>query len=100
MKPRVYLTVIAVATGVVLAWWLQRRSAPVPPPKVTIQDGKTIDFSSGKPVVKDTPGEKAIIAAAVKEMDEAAKGVKFGPTAPPSKKPKTPEPSPDHPPGK
>lgn len=48
---------------------------------VKIQDGKTIDFSSGQPVVKDSGDEKAIIDAAVKEMDEAAKNVRFKPTA-------------------
>jgi hypothetical protein len=51
-------------------------------PAVRIQDGKTIDFSSGKPVVKESGEEKAIIDAAVKEMDEAAKNVRFGPTPP------------------
>lgn len=54
-------------------------------PPVDIQDGKTIDFSSGKPVVKDSVEQKAIIDAAVKEMDEAVKDVTFGP--PPAKPP-------------
>lgn len=51
-------------------------------PAVPIQDGKTIDFSSGRPVVKDSGAEKAIIEAAVKQMDEAAKNVHFSPTGP------------------
>ncbi|MSU22551.1 MAG: hypothetical protein EXS32_01895 [Opitutus sp.] len=55
-------------------------------PEVAIQDGKTIDFSSGKPVVKDTEKEKAIIARAEKDMAEAAKGVTFSPVAPVAEK--------------
>ncbi len=53
---------------------------------VAIQDGKTLDFSSGKPVLKDSAEEKAIIEQSVKEMNEAAAGVTFGPV------PKTPAP--------
>lgn len=65
-------------------------------PAVRIQDGKTIDFSSGKPVVKDSGEEKTIIDAAVKEMDEAAKNVRFSPTTPgpEEKKPTVPPSSP------
>lgn len=48
-------------------------------PPVAIEDGKTIDFSSGKPVVKDSTQDKAAIDKAVKEMDDAAKDVTFGP---------------------
>lgn len=56
-------------------------------PDVAIQDGKTIDFSSGRPVVKDTAKEKADIARAVKEMEEAAKDVSFSPPPPPAPAP-------------
>lgn len=49
-------------------------------PEVPIQDRKTIDFSSGKPVVKDSAAEQAAIDRAVKQMDAAAAGVTFGPT--------------------
>jgi hypothetical protein len=54
-------------------------SPAVPKPSVAIQDEKTIDFSSGKPVVKDSAEEKAIIERSVKEMNEAAAGITFGP---------------------
>jgi hypothetical protein len=64
-----------------------------PMPLVAIQDGKTIDFSSGKPVVKNDEDEKAIIAAAVKEMDAASKGVIFSPTPPSPGGQKTAEPA-------
>jgi len=53
-------------------------------PTVAIQDGKTLDFSSGKPVLKDSADEKAIIERSVREMNEAAAGVTFGPAAPPA----------------
>jgi hypothetical protein len=57
-----------------------------PPTSAAIQDGKTHDFSSGKMVVKDSPDEQAIIARSVREMEEAASGVTFGPAAPAQKK--------------
>lgn len=40
-------------------------------------EGKTIDFSSGQPVVKDTPEDRAAIKAALKEINEAVKNVTF-----------------------
>jgi hypothetical protein len=44
---------------------------------VTIPDGKTLDFSSGQPTVRSTADDQAAMAAALKEMDEAAKDVVF-----------------------
>lgn len=64
--------------------------APVEPPRplepgvVPIQNQKTIDFSSGKPVVQDDAANKAAIDAALKEMEEATKGVTFGPNGGPT----------------
>lgn len=90
MKPkRVVLILLAVVVLVAVALVVRRSrlasgaSAGNNPP-VTIEDGKTIDFSSGKPVVKDSTKEKAAIDAAVKEIDEATKGVSFGPLTAPS----------------
>jgi hypothetical protein len=49
---------------------------------------KTIEFSSGQPVVKDTPEDQAAIDAAMKDIAEASKGVTFEPPAtPPASKP-------------
>lgn len=73
------------------SWWLRRPAAkPALKPYVVIQDNSTIDFSSGRPVVNNSTGEKAIIDAAVKDMQEAARGITFQPlVAPP---PQLPEP--------
>jgi hypothetical protein len=68
-------------------------SPSAPQSVVAIQDGKTLDFSSGKPVLKDSADEKAIIEQSVKEMNEAAAGVTFGPAPkPPAPDPKRPTP--------
>jgi len=58
---------------------VQTAPTPITNGAVAIEDGKTIDFSSGTPVVRDSAEEKAIIDAKVKEMDEAAAGITFGP---------------------
>ena len=57
-----------------------RTLAPEPPPVAlgtAETEHKTIDFSTGKPVVKDTPEDQAVIDAAIKEMAEATKHVTF-----------------------
>jgi len=71
---------IVIALGALAGWMYRSRQTQTLPP-LAIQDGKTIDFSSGKPIVKDSAKEKAIIANAVKEMEEATKNVTFAPTA-------------------
>lgn len=38
---------------------------------------KTIDFSGGKAVVKDTPEDKAALEAGLRDIAEATKGVTF-----------------------
>ncbi len=58
---------------------------------VPIEDGKTIDFSKGFPLVKDSATEKAIIERATKEMAEGMKGVSFTSPAAPAA-PATPPP--------
>lgn len=83
MKNRRLWIFVAVAVLGAAALLLVRRkmAANKPKPQIAIQDGKTIDFSSGKPVVRDTAKEKASIEKAVKEMEDAAKGVSFPPPA-------------------
>lgn len=67
-----------------------RPAAAPPAPYVDLarHEGQTIDFSSGQPVVKDSPEDRAAIAAALKDMEEATKDVTFGP---PPKPPEPPE---------
>lgn len=53
--------------------------APNPKKPVDLKkhDGQTVDFSSGQPVVKNTPEDQAAINAALKEIAEANKDVTF-----------------------
>ena len=79
MKSRLLWVFAAVAALSAVALFVAHRkmSAGQRNPDVAIQDGKTIDFSSGRPVVKDSAKEKAAIDKAVKEMEDAAKDVTF-----------------------
>ena len=99
-SPRVELLVMAgllVLAMVTYVWMQNRATKPVAPKSnVTIQDGKTIDFSSGRPVVKDDAQEKIALARAVAEMDAAARNVTFEPTTPTQKK-AAPPPAPPKP---
>jgi hypothetical protein len=52
---------------------------PLPPGITAIQDQKTIDFSSGKAQVKNETDDKAALEAGLREIEEATKGVTFGP---------------------
>lgn len=112
MKRSYLWLLLAVAAGVALGYWLNRPSAkatppmapsaarPAPRPEVPIQDQKTIDFSSGQPVVKDSAQEKAIMASAVREINEAVKNVHFDPPATKPAEKKNPEPAEAVPPKK
>ena len=68
--------------------WMQRWSikAKAPKPDVAIQDGKTLDFSTGRAVVKDDAKQKAALEKALKEMESAAAGVTFRPAGTAQKK--------------
>lgn len=80
IKTRIALLLLAaamVAFGVIS---MSRRSGRRPA-EVPIQDGKTIDFSSGKGVVADDQKSKAAIDNSVKQMDAAASSVSFPATA-------------------
>jgi hypothetical protein len=86
------VALVALAAAVYFARSPKTFRAPAagnPKNEIAIQDGKTIDFSSGKPVVKDTAKEKAIMASALKEMSAAAKDVTF--TPPPTEEKKSAE---------
>ena len=102
------LLLLLLGIGGVLWYVLDRRAKPPAPAPVAVQvpapaglvdltkhDRQTIDFSSGRPVVKDSPEERAELAAAEKELAEAARGVTFGPL--PAKSPAPPSPPPTPP---
>ena len=51
------------------------RFDPIPgPPEVPIQNGATIDFSTGAPVIKMQGKDQEALDAALKQMAEVAKG--------------------------
>ena len=75
----------AVTAAALWSYGNQPRRAPPGAVLVTIQDGKTIDFSDGTPAVKDTAADKAAMDSAVKEIDAANKDVSF-PAQPAPKK--------------
>ncbi len=92
--------VLLVLLAVMLAWPRRLKHgsrAPAPggssaPVDLTRHDGQTIDFSSGRPVVTDTPADRAALERTLREMAEAAKTVTFAPPQPappaaPAKKP-------------
>jgi hypothetical protein len=57
-----------------------RTTAPAPAGQEIDLDrakGKTLDLSHGRPVIKDSPEDRAAMDAALKEMEEAAKEVTF-----------------------
>jgi hypothetical protein len=65
------------AAAVAAALWAYASQPRAGTRVVPIQDGKTIDFSSGRPAVRDTPDDRQAIDAAVKRMDAAAGTVTF-----------------------
>jgi hypothetical protein len=61
---------------------------PTPPPPLpagitAIQDQKTIDFSGGRAQVRNESADKAALEAGLREIEEATKGVTFGPNSGP-----------------
>jgi len=64
----------------------QPKKILVPPPmEVPIQNGATIDFSVGAPIVRSGPDDTAALNKGLKEIDDAIKDVAF-PAKPPEKK--------------
>jgi hypothetical protein len=92
----VLLVLLVGAMGFVLWYVIDRRArnraapapvtrtlAPEPLPMVAIVPEQTIDFSSGRPVVKNDAENQAAIAAAAKDLAEATRGVRFKASPPP-----------------
>lgn len=61
--------------------------APAAPVDLEKHDAKTIDFSSGQPVVKDTPADRAALEQGLKDIEEATRNVTFEAQKTPPKKP-------------
>ena len=78
-QSRWWVALAAVVLGAILAWWWRHQN---PPPVVPIQEGKTIDFSSGQAEVRDDAADRAAIEKAQREMDEATADITFAPTKP------------------
>ncbi len=85
-SPRFEIAVLlALLLGAMGAFvWMQWRTtkAKAPKPSVAIQDGKTIDFSSGVPLIKDDAKQKAALEKSLKEMEAAAAHITFPPSEP------------------
>jgi hypothetical protein len=52
------------------------------PPEIPIQNGATLDFSIGAPVVRSGGADDAALNKALKEMEEATKNIEFPATKP------------------
>lgn len=75
----------AAVTAAALGSYASQPRTAAGPAAVAIQEGKTIDFSGGTPVVSESAADKAATDAAVKEIDAASKDVSF-PAEPAPKK--------------
>ncbi|MCC6416567.1 MAG: hypothetical protein IT582_11715 [Opitutaceae bacterium] len=78
-RGRWFIALLAVGLGVAAAWWWQ---GSLPAPVTSIQDGKTIDFSTGQAVVRDDAADRAALEKAKREMDAATADITFAPTKP------------------
>jgi len=65
--------VLAIAVGVALGSVVFKKSPP--PEPVAIEDGQTIDFSSGQPGVTGDAASRAALEKANQELDEAAANI-------------------------
>lgn len=80
MSTRRIASVLAAAAATAAVFWVYGhrlmggRPAPAP---VAIQDGRTINFSSGSPVVANSAADKAALDAGVKAIDEATRNITF-----------------------
>ena len=99
------LLLLAVA---LVSWYVIERRRPVRTKAplassavvdITKHDGQTIDFSSGKPELKNTPGDRAALQAGLRDIEAAAAQVIFSAQAVVTSPVPTPTPT-AQPPGK
>jgi hypothetical protein len=84
MKSRITVLGLLLLAAVA-GWFAWRRNRPSSTARknpavmidLTKHDGETIDFSSGRPVIKGTPADRATVAREAEEMREAAESVTF-----------------------
>lgn len=95
-KEIVVLLVLLVSVMAFVLWYVRQRraelrarpaaekvvgpvvtTAPAEPVDLAKHEAKTIDFSSGKPVVKDTPEDRAALQQGLKDIEEATRDVTF-----------------------
>lgn len=89
MRRRAAFVILGLLVAAALALAFRARhpttpSVPAAAEPIAIEDGKTIDFSSGRPVVSQTPADQAAMEAVLREMEAAAAEVTFEPTTPPA----------------
>ncbi len=89
LKRPLATSLVVAAAAAAAALWLYvahgRAAHRARPEPVPIQDGKTIDFSSGSPVIKDDKENKAAMDAALKAIEEATRTVSFSGEPTPTK---------------
>ena len=101
------LAILLLAVALV-CWYFMERRRPMPakvPSAATVvvdltrHDRQTIDFSSGKPELKNTPGDQAALEAGLKDIEAATSQVTFSAQADKTAPGPTPAPT-TQPPGK
>lgn len=72
---KIRLTIVTLVLAGIAGYLLKRPKGP--PPPIAIEDGKTIDFSTGEPVMTGTAEDRAAIEKAKREMEAATEGITF-----------------------
>lgn len=88
LRRRLLLLLVLTALAFSLAWLKISRFRPPPPEPapaavVPIEEGKTIDFSSGRAEVRDSAADRAALEKALAEMKAAEAGITLPPRPPP-----------------
>ena len=78
---KLWLAIAILIVAVIIGFVWKRPKVPSAP--VAIEDGKTIDFSTGEPVMKGSAEDQAAIEKAQREMEEATEEITFSPKAQP-----------------
>jgi hypothetical protein len=84
---RIASVLLAAAATAAVLWAYGSRlggKRAAPPAPVPIQDARTINFSSGSPVVGDSAADKAALDAGVKAIDDATRNITFPAEAKPT----------------